>query len=99
MRDFLNGGAGHDVLKGDSGDHLHGGTGIDTFSFEGASGAIFEDFDPAEDVIEIAYFDAPPELSTGASDAGLTLLADGDLVATFSNLDDLDVTIVSLVTA
>ena len=49
--------------------------------------------------IEIAYFDAPPELSTGASDAGLTLLADGDLVATFSNLDDLDVTIVSLVTA
>ena len=96
MRDYLNGGAGDDILMGGTGDNLHGGTGADTFKLMVDNNATVEDFNPAEDIIEIAFDGAVPLLTTSLSDAGLMLLADGEVVATFTNLIDLDLVAVSL---
>jgi len=106
--DTLLGSLGDDALVGGEGaDTLHGGSGDDVLSDRGDNMRDFLNGGAGNDVLMGDAGDHlhggtgidPPELSTGASDAGLTLLADGDLVATFSNLDGLDVTIVSLVAA
>ena len=97
--DYLNGGAGDDTLMGGVGDNLHGGTGADTFKLIEGNDTIVEDFDPTEDVIEVTFDGKIPELSTTLSEEGLVLLADGETVATFANLTNLDLETVSLVPA
>lgn len=96
-RDFLNGGAGNDVLMGGTGDNLHGGTGVDTFALDTHHHPVVEDYDPAEDLIELTFEGTTPALSTALSDDGLVLLADGIAVATFANQSALDLGRVSLI--
>ena len=98
-RDYLNGGAGDDILRGGDTDQLHGGTGADRFELDRNGAPVIEDFDMTEDRIEITYEGEIPTLSTEMTDAGLTLIADGEVVAIFDNLDTLDVSTVSLVAA
>lgn len=98
-RDYINGGAGNDTLTGDQGDLLNGGPGADVFALARANGVAIEDFEPAEDTIEITYEGPPPQLATVRSEAGLTLLADGEVIAIFENLDHLDLDQVMLVAA
>ncbi len=97
VRDFLNGGAGDDLITAGLGDHLNGGTGADTFALLGNTGAFIDDFDPAEDVIELGYDTIPPILTTAQGDDGLTLFADGEAVATLAGVTTLDLTAVKLV--
>ena len=97
--DYLNGGAGDDILIGGDGDNLHGGTGADTFALMPNNNAIIEDFNTTEDLIEITYEGEPPILSTTQGEAGLMLLADGETVATFIGLTELDVATVTLIAA
>jgi Ca2+-binding RTX toxin-like protein len=99
QHDYLNGGDGADVLMGGPGDNLHGGTGADTFSLMQNDASIVEDFAPNEDVIEVIYEGEAPTLSTAQTEAGLALMADGELVATFTNLTELDTKTVSLIAA
>mgnify|MGYP000344938971 CR=1 FL=1 len=58
---------------------------------------IRDDFDATTDRIEIVHDGAPPVLTTQLSDDGLTLLANGDALATFAGVSELDLTKVSLV--
>ncbi|WP_306166844.1 calcium-binding protein, partial [Yoonia sp.] len=88
--DFLNGGAGNDILMGDHGDILNGGTGADIFSLIVQNNAVVEDYDAQEDRIEIVYQGDPPNMTTKQTDAGLILLADGEIIATFPQLFELD---------
>ncbi len=98
-KDFLNGGDGEDIILAGKHDHANGGTGADTFVIDLGADAFVDDFDPAEDVIELAYNSVPPILTTQTSDAGLTLYADGAVVATFAGVDTLDLAAVRLVAA
>ena len=84
---------------GGAGDVLNGGTGADTFMLGLDDDAIVEDFNADEDLIEITYEGKAPVLSTVPTDAGLSLLADGEVVATFGNLETLDLANVTLVAA
>ncbi len=96
-KDFLNGGAGDDRIIAGIDDHLNGGTGADTFAVLKGTGAFVDDFDPAEDILEIAYDTVPPILTTALGDGGLTVLADGEAVATLGGITALDLTTVKLV--
>lgn len=89
--DFLNGGAGDDHLHAGDFDNLNGGSGEDTFVLEDVTGVTIDDFNPDEDVIELAYDDTPPDLTTAVDDGSLSLFADGELVAIFPGLDTLNV--------
>ena len=97
MTDTLIGSAGNDHLIGGIGDHLSGGSGADVFSVHQDS--VIDDFNPDEDTVEVLYYNQPPMLTTQVSDAGLVLLADGAVVATFSDLTQLDLAAVELVQA
>lgn len=97
--DYLNGGAGNDTLMGGAGDVLNGGKGADTFVLGLGDDAIVEDFNAEEDTIEITYEGNAPTLSTVPTDAGLILLADGQVVATFGNLETLDLASITMVAA
>ncbi|PUB11538.1 calcium-binding protein [Yoonia sediminilitoris] len=99
IRDFLNGGADDDLLLAGENDHLHGGTGADSFGLAEGLNAIVADFDPTEDIVEITYEGPTPVLGTSQTDAGLVLHADGEVVATFTNLKELDLSDVILIAA
>ena len=94
--DYLNGGEGDDVLIGGRGDNLNGGTGADLFDIEIDFDGTIDDFE-AEDRLQITYEgDTPPELETVADERGLTLIADGERVAFFRGLSELDLSRVEL---
>ena len=95
----MNGGAGDDTLIGGQGDVLNGGTGADTFILSPDCGAVIEDYDPAEDVIEIMYEGGLPVLTTLVDGDSLTLLADGEIVAIFDGLTTLELDKISLMPA
>ncbi len=95
--DILIGGAGDDLINAGIGDELTGGAGADTFSVVESAGAVITDFDPEEDVLEVAYDTVPPTLSTALGDDGLVLLANGEAIATLGGLSTLDLTSVRLV--
>jgi len=95
--DTLLGGSGDDVLIAGNGDHMTGGSGMDVFNVN--QNAVIHDFDPDEDSVEVVYENDMPTLTTQVSDAGLVLLADGAVVATFSKLAQLDMASVDLVRA
>lgn len=88
--DFLNGGAGDDLLHLGAGDYGNGGAGADTFELQdiavGDPVAQITDFDPAEDRLVLLYDSqthATPEVSIvteeGSQDA--TVMLDGVPVA------------------
>lgn len=97
--DVIYGGTGDDVLIAEGTDNLNGGAGADTFDLTLAHDAEIADFDPASDVIEIAYEGDPPVLTTQTEDDSVTLLADGHVVATLPGLTELDVSRVNLIAA
>jgi Ca2+-binding RTX toxin-like protein len=98
--DHINGGAGDDLLLAGAGDHLNGGDGADTFSLLTGGNNTIDDFNPAEDLLEITYSgDVPPVLTT-TYDAGLaTLLADDAIVARPTGVTALDTSTVLLIAA
>lgn len=83
--DFLNGGAGDDLLMLGAGDYANGGEGEDAFALQdlhaGDPVAQITDFDPAEDTIVVIYdatLHPQPVLSLDQPDGGsTTLLLDG----------------------
>ena len=96
-RDYLNGGDGDDTLIGDDGDVLHGGTGADMFSLADDDSVTIQDFDGDEDQIEILHNGTAPILTTAQTPEGLSLMADGEIVAIFQNVSHLDVSQVTLI--
>jgi Ca2+-binding RTX toxin-like protein len=98
--DYINGGAGDDLLLAGVGDHLNGGDGADTFSVLPGGHNTIDDFNPAEDMIEITYAgDVPPVLTTITDADGTTLLADDAVVARLSGVTALDTSTILLVAA
>lgn len=95
--DYLNGSSGDDTLIAGGADNLNGGSGADVYQLTNAVGARIDDFDAAEDSIEIEYADIPPVLTTQTGDDGLTLFADGEVVATLAGITELDLTRVALI--
>lgn len=97
--DYLNGGAGDDMLIAGIGDYLSGGDGADTFAMEVDTSAYIDDFDIDEDTIEVAYDGTGPEpkLSFFDTDDGVVLMADETTVATFAGLTSLDLASVPVV--
>jgi Ca2+-binding RTX toxin-like protein len=98
-RDYFNGGAGDDRLLGRAGDMLNGGTGADTFVLGLRDATIVEDFNAEEDIIELSYEGDVPILNTAKTNAGLTLLVNGEVVAILDNLETLNLADVTLVVA
>lgn len=100
-KDYLNGSNGDDVLIGGRGDNLNGGAGADTFMIEADSAGFVDDFDPDEDIIEVIYDRAlgVPELTLDQTGDVVTLLADGQIVASFGGGAVLDLAQVRLVAA
>jgi Ca2+-binding RTX toxin-like protein len=91
--DFLNGGAGDDVLMLGAGDYGHGDVGADSFTLIDAPGGgtavQISDFDAAEDHIVMVYdptLGAPPTPSLQQDGSGNTeVLLDGQVVAVLTN--------------
>ncbi|MFZ0099332.1 MAG: calcium-binding protein [Gemmobacter sp.] len=90
--DFLNGGAGDDVIEPGSGDYANGGEGRDNFRLGGwiAAGdaALITDFDPDQDQIEVLYD------PTAHPDAELTIEHDPRTGAAHLMLDGRPVAVV-----
>jgi hypothetical protein len=78
---------------------LNGGTGADTFVLGLRDAAIVEDFNAEEDIIELSYEGDVPILNTAKTNAGLTLLVNGEVVAILDNLETLNLADVTLVVA
>ena len=97
--DYLNGGAGDDVLLAGRGDHLNGGTGADTFSILSDGDNVIDDFDPANDTLEITYTGEAPLLTATGSDDGLIVMADDVVVARLTGITALDLSTVVLTAA
>lgn len=99
--DYLNGGAGNDVLLGGAFDNMNGGTGEDIFVVQaGADGpAILEDFDGTQDTLAVLYDRSGPApiLSMTIEGDGLTLLADDQPVAILPGQTSLDLKTVKLI--
>ena len=89
-RDYLNGGAGDDILHVGAMDYANGGTGADVFAIDLAADATVDDYDPNSDVIELTYSDQAPDLTTTVDDNGITLHADGQAVVTLLGVKTLD---------
>jgi Ca2+-binding RTX toxin-like protein len=92
--DFLNGGAGNDVIEPGSGDYANGGEGRDLFRLGGwiAAGeaAQVTDFDPEQDQIEVLYDpaahpDAELTIEHDPETGAAHLLLDGRRLAVVQN--------------
>lgn len=99
--DELIGGDGHDQIFAGQNDHITGGSGDDIINLSTDAAAFVADFNPDDDRIEVVYHkeDPVPELSTQASDDGIHLFADGELVALLGGAKTLDISRVALVAA
>ena len=83
--DYVNGGSGDDHIVAGAGDILSGGEGSDVFTIPLDANARVEDYDYGFDQVEVLYDgDEEPALSIGATDDGVTLMANGQTVATFA---------------
>ena len=96
--DRLYGGAGDDLLIGGDRDHLDGGEGDDTFRLAGRN-VVVHGFDPAHDSIELLLDGPKPDLTAEAGQDGVTLFDDGQVVALFPGLTELDLLHVRFVAA
>lgn len=91
--DFLNAGAGDDVLMLGAGDYGYGDAGADSFALveasDGGTAVQISDFNPAEDQLVMVYDPAlgpPPTPSLQQDGAGNTeVLLDGHVVAILTN--------------
>lgn len=104
VRDFINGGAGADVLNGRANDNLNGGEGADQFwlaaEAAGAGSINLDDFNPGEDMLVVQYQGTvAPVLSLQTVPEGLALFADGELLATLNGNPALDLSAIQLVAA
>lgn len=97
--DFLNGGAGDDILHLGAGDYGNGGEGADQFELHklGPNDPIPQivDYNPAEDRLILLYdasLHPDPQLSTQITDSGTTLLLNGIAVANLQGATGLDLT-------
>ncbi len=100
--DQLFGGEGDDTLAGGAGDTLSGGVGADLFvgraNLEEA--ALIEDFDPAEDVLEIDYVaedGIAPALAVSIVDGETQIAVDGDVVLRLSGAPMIDPSAIRLI--
>ncbi len=103
--DYLNGGNGDDWLHGGAIDNLNGGFGADHFVTDAGQARIgtvnIDDFNAVEDTMVVLY-DASaglPTLSVEAGETGVTLLANGEPLATLANITEFDLNTVQLVAA
>ncbi|MGV8950320.1 MAG: calcium-binding protein [Cypionkella sp.] len=101
--DFLNGGAGDDVLHLGAGDYGNGGDGADSFALQniGPDDAPIQivDFNAAEDHLIVLYDSAlhpDPQLTSDTTEAGTTLMLDGVVVANLQSTQLLDLSTVEL---
>ena len=106
--DFLNGGAGEDVLVAGAGDYLSGGDGADRFQLgdwlEQGDSARILDYDPAQDQIEVVYDPkAHPDprltLSPSGDQGDMALFLDGMPLAVVQNGAGLDLAAIRLTAA
>lgn len=99
--DELHGGDGHDKIYAATDDRVSGGDGDDVFNLSTDAAAYVADFNPDDDRVEVVYDKSlpAPELTTQGSDDGVHLFADGELVALFGGVSELDVETVALIAA
>jgi Ca2+-binding RTX toxin-like protein len=104
-QNFLNGGAGDDVLVAGNGDYMNGGSGADQFTLGGwlQSAATIVDYQPGDDRIVLQYDPArlpEPDLSIAFAPDDLAtaqIWLNGQMIAQVVNAPGLSVTDIGLV--
>lgn len=94
-RDYLNGSEGNDHLIGNNGDVMSGGEDADRFEISSGTVSIMDYTD--EDLLVLNYQGVEPVLTTETTANGITLLADGEPVASLFGLTSFDISNVQLV--
>ncbi|MDB4053613.1 calcium-binding protein [Octadecabacter sp.] len=104
--DTLIGGAGHDniqgsdgddILIGNNGDVMSGGSGADRFEITDGAVSIMDY--TGDDLLVLSYEGDAPVRTTEVTQDGMTLLANGEPVASLFGITSFDVTTVQLVAA
>ncbi len=103
--DYLNGAEGDDTLYAGALDNLHGGNGSDIFAFDmdqaDQGAANVEDFDAETDTLVVLYDGTMPEpdLTMSVTEAGTSLLANGQAIAFVQGVQMIDLDAVQLIAA
>jgi Ca2+-binding RTX toxin-like protein len=96
-KDYLNGSEGDDILIGNNGDVMSGGSGADRFEITDGAVSIMDY--TGDDLLVLSYEGDAPVLTTEVTQDGMTLLANGEPVASLFGITSFDVTTVQLVAA
>lgn len=96
-KDYLNGSEGDDILIGNNGDVMSGGSGADRFEITDGAVSIMDY--TGHDLLVLSYEGDAPVLTTEVTQDGMTLLANGEPVASLFGITSFDVTTVQLVAA
>ena len=96
-KDYLNGSEGDDILIGNNGDVMSGGSGADRFEITDGAVSIMDY--TGDDLLVLSYEGDAPALTTEVTQDGMTLLANGEPVASLFGITSFDVTTVQLVAA
>ena len=96
-KDYLNGSEGDDILIGNNGDVMSGGSGADRFEITDGAVSIMDY--TGDDLLVLSYEGDAPVLTTEVTQDGVTLLANGEPVASLFGITSFDVTTVQLVAA
>jgi len=96
--DFLNAGAGDDLIRAGDQDRISTGDGADIVNVAEDATSFVDDFDPTHDAIELEYEgDTPPKMSTQPTETGVALLADGEVILDLDGVSELDLSLVQLI--
>ena len=96
-KDYLNGSEGDDILIGNNGDVMSGGSGADRFEITDGAVSIMDY--TGDDLLVLSYEGDAPVRTTEVTQDGMTLLANGEPVASLFGITSFDVTTVQLVAA
>jgi Ca2+-binding RTX toxin-like protein len=96
-KDYLNGSEGDDILIGNNGDVMSGRSGADRFEITDGAVSIMDY--TGDDLLVLSYEGDAPVLTTEVTQDGMTLLANGEPVASLFGITSFDVTTVQLVAA
>jgi len=96
-KDYLNGSEGDDILTGNNGDVMSGGSGADRFEITDGAVSIMDY--TGDDLLVLSYEGDAPVLTTEVTQDGMTLLANGEPIASLFGITSFDVTTVQLVAA
>lgn len=94
--DHIFGGGGNDVLVGGEGDVLIGGDGNDSFSLRHGTEVHILDFSD-DDILVVKYEGREPKITGDATDDGISIFADGHIIANLDGVYEFDFSRISFV--